>query len=181
MNFKVNDIVLYCSYGVCKIVEISNKNFNDKILEYYVLRPVYDKKSTIYVPVSNQTLTAKMRPILSVEEIYDLVHFMSKENLIWIENETIRKQQYKQILVDGKREQLIQLIKTIYLRQKKLKVSGKRLHITDERFLKEAEKMLYSEFAYVLNIECEQVLPFILEQVQMEEDFKKEELVQAIL
>ena len=35
--------------------------------------------------------------------------------------------------------------------------------------MKEAEKMLYEEFAYVLNIRQDQVLPFILEQIQIEE------------
>ena len=34
--------------------------------------------------------------------------------------------------------------------------------------MKEAEKMLYEEFAYVLNIRKE-VLPFILQQVQVAE------------
>ena len=47
--------------------------------------------------------------------------------------------------------------------------NGRRLHITDERFMKEAEKMLYEEFAYVLNIRKDQVLPFILNQVQVAE------------
>ena len=35
--------------------------------------------------------------------------------------------------------------------------------------MKEAEKMLYEEFAYVLNIRKDQVLPFILNQVQVAE------------
>lgn len=35
--------------------------------------------------------------------------------------------------------------------------------------MKDAENMLYEEFAYVLKIRKEQVLPFIMEQVQIEE------------
>lgn len=35
--------------------------------------------------------------------------------------------------------------------------------------MKEAEKMLYEEFAYALNIRKEEVLPFILQQVQVAE------------
>ncbi len=43
------------------------------------------------------------------------------------------------------------------------------MHIADERFLNEAEKLLYEEFAHVLQIERNQVLPFILKQIQPEE------------
>lgn len=45
----------------------------------------------------------------------------------------------------------------------------KRLHISDESFLKDAEKLLYEEFAHVLNITKDQVLPFIMRQIEIEE------------
>ena len=35
--------------------------------------------------------------------------------------------------------------------------------------MKDAEKLLYDEFAHVLSISPEQVLPFIMEQVELEE------------
>ena len=60
-------------------------------------------------------------------------------------------------------------IKFVYFHQQEQQKNGRRLHITDERFMKEAEKMLYEEFAYVLNIRKNQVLPFILNQVQVAE------------
>ena len=41
--------------------------------------------------------------------------------------------------------------------------------MADERFLKDAEKMLYDEFALVLNIREEEVLPFIMEQIAVGE------------
>ena len=45
---------------------------------------------------------------------------------------------------------------------------GKKLHVNDARIFIEAEKMLYEEFAHVLHIEREQVLPFIMEQMEVE-------------
>ena len=35
--------------------------------------------------------------------------------------------------------------------------------------IKEAERLLYEEFAYVLNIRQDQVVPFIFQQIQVEE------------
>ena len=61
------------------------------------------------------------------------------------------------------------MIKTLYTRQQALLQNGKKkLRATDERFLKEAERVLHEEFAHVLNIQRDQVLPFILEQISVE-------------
>ena len=46
---------------------------------------------------------------------------------------------------------------------------GRKVHVCDERFLKEAEKILYDEFAHVLDIEPEQVLPYIFDQIESAE------------
>ena len=44
---------------------------------------------------------------------------------------------------------------------------GKKLYKNDEKVMKEAEKMLYEEFAHVLDIRPDQVLPFIMQQVEV--------------
>lgn len=167
--YKVNDTVLYGTHGVCKITDITEKTFDGKTIEYYVLKPVYDEKSTIFVPVNNKALATKMHSVLSPDEIYDLIKTMPEENPIWIENEAVRKERYKEIITAGDRRELVILIKTLFLHQQKQKESGKKLHVTDERFFNDAEKMLYEEIAHVLNIKPEQVLPLIFEQVQIEE------------
>ena len=64
---------------------------------------------------------------------------------------------------------MVRLIKSVYLHGQKLKSTGKKLHVVDERFLKEAERLLYDEFAHVLKIERSQVIPFITQQVDHEE------------
>ena len=43
------------------------------------------------------------------------------------------------------------------------------MHTIDRYFMKEAEKKLHEEFAYVLNIKPEEVIPFITEQINIEE------------
>ena len=60
----------------------------------------------------------------------------------------------------------MKLIKTIYLCQKNRKEQKKKPYAIDERFLKEAEKLLYDEFALVLNVKPNQVLPLIIKQIE---------------
>ncbi len=169
--FQTGDTILYGTHGVCLIQSIEEMTFSGKRQEYYILNPVYNKASTIYVPVHNEVLTAKMNRILSAEEIYELIRSMPDEKTIWIDNENARKECFQKIIAGNNRTELVQLIKTLYLHQEKQKEKGKKLHIADERFLREAEKLLYNEFALVLKMEPDEVLPFIMGQIELERKF----------
>lgn len=169
MCYQVNDMVIYGTAGVCRITDISEQSFGEQQVRYYILQPVYDSNSTVFVPVGNESLTSKMHRILSAEEIYDLIRTMPEEDPNWTDNEAVRRENYKDIIRSGDRREIIRMIKALYSRQQKLLQNGKKkLHASDERFLKEAERMLHEEFAHVLNIQRDQVLPFILEQIQVE-------------
>ena len=163
--YAVNDVVLYGGEGVCKIADIEKRNFHGKEVEYYVLKPLYGSSSTVYVPTQNTTLTDRIRRILSPEEIFQLIQTMPDKKSIWIENENHRKERYQQILKKGDREELVRLIKTLYLHREAQAEKGKKLHIADEQFFREAEHILYEEFAHVLKISQDQVLPYIMEQI----------------
>lgn len=167
--FQKNDMVRYGAHGVCKIEDITEKSFNGATIQYYVLRPVYNDTSTIYVPLGNQALTQNMRRVLSETELLALIQTMPQEESLWIENEEMRKTRYQEILAGGNRADLIRMLKALYLHQREQQEKGRRLHMSDDHFFKEAEKMLHEEFALVLGIPREQVLPYILEQLQEEQ------------
>ena len=129
--FQINDTVMYGTHGVCKIEDITMKEFMGSQKEYYVLKPISDFTATLYVPTHNEKLLARMRRILSKQEVY----------------------------------QLIGMIKAIYLHKQKRESEGKRLYISDERFFREAERILYEEFQYVLDIKKEDLLPLIFSKI----------------
>lgn len=164
--YNVGTTVIYKNEGVCKITEITERRFRDKNIEYYVLKPVHKDDSEIYVPKNNKELLGKMRKILSKEEILELIKTMPDEGNIWIADENERKEYYREILIRGDRTELVRLIKTLYLHKQNQKKTGKKLHIADEKFLKDAEHLLYDEFAFVLNISKDDVLPFITGELE---------------
>ncbi len=57
----------------------------------------------------------------------------------------------------------------LFLRQQELAGKRKKLHIADEKILKETERVLYEEFAYVLGIGQDEVLPFILQKLGVQQ------------
>ena len=168
--FKINDNVLYGMEGVCKIAEITEKNLGNKRMKYFVLKPIYKDNSTVFVPADNEALAAKMRRVLSEDEIYEIIRAIPDDEPIWIDDENTRKCVYKEILSNGDRRELSRLIKTLYLHRDEQEEKGKKLHLSDERFLKDAESTLYNEFALVLEMKPEQVLPFIKKQISLSEE-----------
>lgn len=161
---NIGKTVSYGAQGICTISEITEKKFKADIIKYYVLEPVFDKNSKIFVPIDNEKLTSRMKEILSKDEIIEIINSLANEETTWINDDNERKEAYKQIILSGDRNEIVKLIKALYLHRENQKLIGKKLHISDERLLKEAEKVVYDEFAYVLNIDRDDVLPFILKQ-----------------
>ena len=164
---NIGDIIIYGSHGICKVTGLQDMCMDEEIRPYYVLKPVFHTASTVYISIISDRRKTEIRRILSADEIFSLLQNMSGKDLIWIKDNHKRKELYKQILVDGNRSELVKLIKTLHTRQQELKNSNKKLHISDECFLKDAEKTLCEEFAYVLNIKFKEVMPFICEQIEI--------------
>ena len=83
----------------------------------------------------------------------------------WIENENERKRQFSDILRTGTRPQIIGIIRSVYEHSKGLKDKGRKLHACDEQACKDAEKIIYEELSYVLEIERSKILDFIISEV----------------
>lgn len=172
--FQVNDVIVYGTQGVCRIVGTEEKVMSGVKRCYYILKPVNDKGATIYAPTDNAHVLAKMRKLLTVEQIHGLIDSMPEETTPWIENESERKELYKQILSRGDHLELIRMIKAIYAQKKEREAMGKHLRMTDERFFKDAEQILYDEFQYVLELQGkEDLLSYIIARVERPEDCKE--------
>ena len=162
--FAKNDYIIYGTTGVCKITGIEKKKFNNMEREYYILKPAYDPNSTIYAPVDNNMIN--IRKIMTVKEVYDLIKTMPDNKPIWIDDINLRKEKYNEILKKGNKVELVKLIRTLYLEKEKKKTEGKKLYVGDEKIMAEAERLLHEEFAVVLNIKVDEVLPFILGELE---------------
>ncbi|MBQ4050586.1 MAG: CarD family transcriptional regulator [Oscillospiraceae bacterium] len=164
--FKVGDVVLYGTEGACEIVEIGKRDLGAGPREYYILQPVYRKEAVVFVPADVEKLVGRMRRVLTAEEIDDIIREMPGEGFLWVENEAERKIRYKELLAEGDSRMLVRMIKTLYLHQKEQGEKGRKLHMADERAFKEAERLLYDQFALALNIRPEEVLPYIIRRIE---------------
>ena len=160
--YQVNDLVLYSVHGVCKVVELQVQIVNRKRVEYLVLEPLSQATSRFFVPAENKTALAKLRPLLSKQEIMELLGSPASHQNLWIDDENQRKQQYKDLLASCDRGMLLSLLRLLELHKQNQTEMGKKFHISDANFMRDAQKIIFSEFSFVLEIPNETVAQYIL-------------------
>lgn len=159
--YNVDEIVLYGSNGVCRIKEITKQRLADKTMEYYVLKPLFSQVSTLFVPTNNEALVSKMRHILPEDRIKDILDNLSVIPE-WIDDKSKRFDFCKETISSGEFEAVVNLIRMLRFHEKEQNSKGKHLHISDERFLREAERMACDEIAVALNVERSEIIPMLL-------------------
>lgn len=167
MNYNVGDIVLYGSDGVCKIDEISKQKIGTETLSYYILRPIYNEKSTIYVPTQNKLLVEKMKQVPTKEELCSALEEIKKSDEVWEEDDTLRKENFKNVIDSGDAYKIISLIKLLYLKNDSLIAVGRKLRVFEEHILKDCEKILADEFSFVLNINRSHIKTFLRDKLEI--------------
>lgn len=161
---KCGDVVVYSATGVCLIEEICEKSFGGEKNKYYVLKPLLQKSSTVFIPVNNARLTQKIHPILSQEEFKGLFCSVAQRKPVRPESEALRHDKFIEILESGNRAALMLMVYDLRAFQKQQQENGRRLHLADERLLTSAENLLFEEIAYVFHIEKDAARDFLEKQ-----------------
>lgn len=159
--FEVGEKVLYSLNGVCEIIDITEKSFGNIKIKYYVLKPVYNDKSTVFVPVENETLVSKMKKLCTKEQIDEMLNNIPMQNVEWNGNDIARRDDFKNIISRGEMKEILILLKQIWLRRREQIAKGRKLHNSDEMYMREAEKMIKEELSIVIGVEQEEVIPYI--------------------
>lgn len=155
--FSIDDVVMYTTYGICKISDIIEMSFGGNTNKYYVLHPLRESKTELTLPVDNPMTKCRLHPLLSENEINDLIHEIPFMEPYWIERDNDRKAKFGEIVKSGDRKETLRVIKSIKYHIYDIKDKGRKLHATDENAMKDAEKLILDEFSYVLNMDREKL------------------------
>ena len=158
MLYHPGNQVFYCSHGVCEILDIEQRRIDKKNIEYYVLSPVCNPNARFYIPTSNPKVVSKLSPLLTAEELQIFLAELCDSRDLWIDEENLRKQKLKDVIASGKQTDLIQWVRALHMHKRALLDQGKKFHMADESFLKDAEKILIAEFSIIWKIPKESVI-----------------------
>lgn len=155
--YQKGDLIIYSGHGVCHVLDVGIPNIPGMEVNtaYYTLSPAY-VPGLIYVPVNTDIF---MRPIISQEDAASLIRRLPtiKEAILRTRNTTILRQFYDEYINTHDCEALFQIIKGIYLKKQR----DNKLGQTDQKYMKQAEDLLYGELAVALGIPFEEVVPYI--------------------
>ena len=152
--FNVGDAVIYGNTGVCIIDDIRLEDFVGKKERYYILKPVFSKGSTIFCPVDN--VRTAMRSIASRDELTSALANASEPIDNWIENDQQRREYFSSVLKRCDLREMTSVVHTLCKKKKEKTEAGKKFHAADEKALAEAEKILFGELSYVLDIDYDE-------------------------
>lgn len=167
--FEIGDRVTYGTEGVCRVEGVERLRIGGRYGQYYVLSPLYREGATVYVPMDNENLTARIKKLLSAEEIDELLREACQDELLWIEDANERKAAFGKILLAGDRRELVRMIRALYLRRRSLTARGKHLRAADDQALRDAEKLLNGEFAFVLGLPPAEIPAYIRSRIEQTE------------
>ena len=163
--YNLQDLVVYCSHGVCRIEQIEERIVDKKPVSYYVLSPVASEKTKFYVPMHNTAALRKMRYLLSKEEMLQILRDPALREEGWISSDNLRKNRYKELLSGIDFFAMAQMVCNLKRYQQEQIAQGKRFHQADESFLRDAQKVLASEMAAVLQVPASALLEKVAELI----------------
>lgn len=157
--YQTGDLVVYGSIGVCRVEGISHPDPNSE-KQFYCLAPLY-QSGTIYTPVEPGKVP--LRPAMTAEEANALLDQLPSVHAEVYKERTLQQlaQKYQSILQSGDPLQLLTLILSVARKRQQSEAQGRRLGMVDERFGKQAERLLFGELAVALDMPIDAIPAYV--------------------
>ena len=151
--YQTGDLLIYGSTGVCRVLSIDRRqDYVDGI-----------KQDKLYY---NSKVV--MRPVISREEAEALIDTIPTLQPMVCKAPTTQAltQLYQANLRQHSCRSLLQLTMSIHAKQAQAEAQKRRLGMVDERFMKQAEQLLYGELSAALDIPYDEVQPYIASRME---------------
>ena len=160
--YSIGEKIMYGGTGVCVVEDITTLKLSGMTepRSYYVLRPLY-QSGTIQTPVDNTKVP--IRPVMTRSEAEMLVDAIPGIDpvICYEKNLSALRNHYQQQLNTFNCRDLIRMTKSIYAKKKEVESRQKKIGMTDEKFLRRAEDLLFGELAVALGISRDAVPQYI--------------------
>jgi len=159
--YRTGDKVVYGIHGVCVISGMETQRVDAKEVTYLVLEPISQPGSRYMVPTHNPAAMGKVKKMLTRETLEMLIQSEVVQQDCWIRDESQRKQTYRELISSGDREKLMAMVHTLYRHKAEQLSAGRKVHLCDDNFLRDAEKLLAGEIAVVMDLEADEARKYV--------------------
>ncbi len=166
MMYQVGEQFVYGIHGVCRVVDSETQMVDRKKRTYLVLEPLNQEGARYLIPADNPAAMGKLRPMLTEDAWKRLLESDAVREDGWIRDENLRKQTYRELISGGDRERLLQMVHTLYVHKAVQFAAGKKVHLCDDNFLRDAEKRLAGEIAIAMNMEQDAAKKYLKDKLK---------------
>ncbi len=163
--FEIGDYVINANNGICKIEDKVHLDLpmSDKKKLYYLMVPIKEATTKLYIPVDSDK--QRIRKAMDAMQALEVIDQMPEIEAVWIADDKQREKRYKEAIFSCEPKQLVGILKCMYQRNQQRNAEGKKSASVDERYFKMAENNLYSELAFAMAKDKEEIKQFIEERI----------------
>lgn len=164
--FEIGDFVIKANNGICRIDDIGHLDISTANKErlYFFLSPSNETNSKLYVPTDRED--NGLRKVITEEEAWRFIDEIPNIDEAWISDDKQREQKYKEAIQSCDLTKLMSIIKSMYHRKQKRTAQGKKNTSIDEHFFKLAENNLYTELAFAIGKNKEDMQEIITKKIE---------------
>ena len=163
--YDVGAKIVYGSTGVCTITDITDgSNVGGEAgRSYYVIEPM-SGGCMIFAPVDSKVY---MRPVVKKEEAERLIESIPgiKSEAYFAKSVQQLGSHYDEVIKTHDCESIIRLLMSIHEKKRYVLERKQKFGQLDERFMKKAEDLLFSEFSVALDLPRDKVEEYVLGKV----------------
>jgi len=158
--------VVYGIQGVCRVVGTEIQRVNRVRTEYLVLEPMVKQESRFYIPTGNSSAMAKLKPVLTADQMKEILSSSEVRGDCWIPEESRRKQYYRELASRSDRMMLLRMLSSLYRYRESQLAEGRKFHQCDDNFLRDTERLLGTEIALVLEMSYEDAKEYLRQMLK---------------
>ena len=159
--YRIGEKVVYGIHGVCTVTELEIKTVDRQKVQYYVLEPLEQPGARYYIPTHNPAAVAKLSPLMTRAELASLLEDRRIPEGTWITDENQRKQRYRELIAGSNRSAVLAMVRALRAHKAEQLAQGRKFHLCDENFLRDAEKLLCAEFSVVLGLSQQEAAAYL--------------------
>lgn len=162
---NIGECVIYGSHGLCSVRDILIPSFLErgKEKEYYQMISAVDAGSVLYVPVDGAD--DKIREVITADEAEDLIDEIETTEELALPEGKKAEPAIMEVIKRNMADEMMSLVKSLRKIKAIRESEGKKFASLNEKYLNIAEKLLYTELAFSLKTEMDDIKRRVLDEL----------------